>query len=69
MISCVPEVETTKPHFSRRGDPTFSPAPVFRLFQALEEYLDVRVNLRLNVKVDKNWRRKKASLKEYGYLS
>ncbi|CAM9837248.1 unnamed protein product [Ascophyllum nodosum] len=36
---------------------------------ALEEYLGVRVNLRLNVKVDKNWRKKKASLKEYGYIS
>lgn len=39
------------------------------LEQALEEYLGVRVNLRLNVKVDKNWRKKKQSLKEYGYIS
>ncbi|CAM9837167.1 unnamed protein product [Ectocarpus fasciculatus] len=36
---------------------------------ALEEHLGTRVNLRLNVKVDKNWRRKKTSLKEYGYMS
>eukprot|EP00903_Cladosiphon_okamuranus_P011656 g10964.t1 len=36
---------------------------------ALEEHLGTRVNLRLSVKVDKNWRRKKTSLKEYGYMS
>lgn len=37
--------------------------------KALEEHLGTRVNLRLSVKVDKNWRRKKNSLKEYGYIS
>ncbi|CAN0390562.1 unnamed protein product, partial [Hapterophycus canaliculatus] len=36
---------------------------------ALEQYLGTRVNLRLSVKVDKNWSRKKTSLKEYGYLT
>lgn len=37
--------------------------------KALEEHLGTRVNLRLSVKLDKNWRRKKTSLKEYGYMS
>ncbi|CAM9549827.1 unnamed protein product [Scytosiphon promiscuus] len=36
---------------------------------ALEQYLGTRVNLRLSVKVDKNWSRKKTSLKQYGYLT
>jgi len=34
----------------------------------LEDFLQGKVHLQLNVKVDKNWRRDEKKLKEYGYL-
>eukprot|EP00551_Chaetoceros_affinis_P004305 CAMPEP_0203668320 /NCGR_PEP_ID=MMETSP0090-20130426/4974_1 /ASSEMBLY_ACC=CAM_ASM_001088 /TAXON_ID=426623 /ORGANISM="Chaetoceros affinis, Strain CCMP159" /LENGTH=523 /DNA_ID=CAMNT_0050532721 /DNA_START=91 /DNA_END=1662 /DNA_ORIENTATION=+ len=34
----------------------------------LEEFLQEKVHLKLNVKVDKNWRRDESKLKAYGYL-
>lgn len=36
--------------------------------QELEEFLQEKVHLDLNVKVEKNWRRNEKKLKEYGYL-
>ncbi|CAN0140933.1 unnamed protein product [Discosporangium mesarthrocarpum] len=37
--------------------------------EALEEFLGKKVNLRLKVKVDKDWRKSEASLRAYGYMS
>jgi len=36
--------------------------------QELENFLQGKVHLDLNVKVEKNWRRDEKKLKEYGYL-
>mmetsp|Transcript_1782 Transcript_1782/g.2124 ORF Transcript_1782/g.2124 Transcript_1782/m.2124 type:complete len:132 (-) Transcript_1782:73-468(-) len=36
--------------------------------EKLEEFLQEKVHLELNVKVDKNWRRDEKKLKAYGYL-
>lgn len=33
----------------------------------IEKFLDIRVNLNLQVRVEKNWRRRKNKLKEFGY--
>ena len=36
--------------------------------EKLEEFLQEKVFLNLDVKVDKNWRKDEKKLKEYGYL-